>query len=264
MPQATAIGFTTPLFCMLHIASSVHCDATYKTAKGHFELYGIIGTFEGAGFPLAYLMLDTTKAPSADDEDQPFTLTEALTGFFCSIRDQGLHPQYFYTDKDFAQMNAAKEVWPEAGIQLCQWHVERAVKRKLASRKRIKCSKYQVDEAVTEFDFIDPTFIPEEHLEAEFVVCPPTLRETVINLMRKHFNMHPKIPVGASGEFWTCAEIHRSAVCEMYDFCVAHGLTPLWAYLWSSWYKATRWTLWARSTHPNIPLAKTNMVIEAH
>jgi hypothetical protein len=93
---------------MLHTASSVHCDATYKTAKGRFELYGIIGTFEGAGFPLAYLLLDITKAPS--NEAQQFTRTEALSGFFCSIRNKGLHPQYFYTDKDFAEMNAATEV----------------------------------------------------------------------------------------------------------------------------------------------------------
>lgn len=94
---------------MLQSASSVHCDATYKTAKGRFELYGIIGTFEGAGFPLAYLMLDITKDPN--DETQHITRTDALTGFLSSLCNQGLHPQYFYTDKDFAEMNAAKKVW---------------------------------------------------------------------------------------------------------------------------------------------------------
>ncbi|CAG8582761.1 7793_t:CDS:2 [Cetraspora pellucida] len=40
----------------------IHCDATYKTAKGQFELYGIISSFYSAGFPLAYLMLNTTNA----------------------------------------------------------------------------------------------------------------------------------------------------------------------------------------------------------
>jgi hypothetical protein len=92
---------------VLQSVSSVHCDATYKTARGRFELYGLIGTIEGAGFPLAYLMLDVRKPC---DEVQNVTCTEALTGFFCSIRDKGLHPHYFYTDKDFAEMNAAKEV----------------------------------------------------------------------------------------------------------------------------------------------------------
>lgn len=93
---------------MLHSVSSVHCDATYKTAQGRFELYGLIGTVEGAGFPLAYLMLDITKV--SGDEGQHLTCTEALSGFFHSVREKGLNPHYFYTDKDFAEMNAAKEV----------------------------------------------------------------------------------------------------------------------------------------------------------
>ncbi|CAG8495229.1 11688_t:CDS:2 [Scutellospora calospora] len=35
----------------LHITqyTEVHCDATYKTAKGQFELYRIVGNIEGAG-----------------------------------------------------------------------------------------------------------------------------------------------------------------------------------------------------------------------
>jgi hypothetical protein len=156
-------------------------------------------------------------------------------------------------------------VWPDTGIQLCQWHVDRAVKRKLATKKQIKRSKYQPNEAATEFAFVDTSFIPgNKNLQGQSIVCPPTLRDNVISLMRKHFNMHSKIPVNASGEFWTRTEIRRNAVQEMYNFCVTHELASLWAYLWSSWYKATRWTLWARSAHENIPLAKTNMLIEAH
>ena len=54
-------------------------------------------------------MLDIAKAPS--DDFQYSMRTEALTGFFSSLCDKGLHPQYFYTDKDFAEMNAAKKVW---------------------------------------------------------------------------------------------------------------------------------------------------------
>ena len=50
----------------------------------------------------------------------------------------------------------------------------------------------------------------------------------------------------------------------MYSFCVENELPLLWAYLWSSWYKQTRWNLWARSTCITIPLGKTNMMIEAH
>ncbi|KAF0544536.1 ATP-dependent DNA helicase pif1 [Gigaspora margarita] len=51
-----AIGFITPLLIELLPVLSIHCDATYKTAKGRFELYGIISSVHGAGFPVAYLI----------------------------------------------------------------------------------------------------------------------------------------------------------------------------------------------------------------
>lgn len=53
-------------------------------------------------------MLDILK--NDDDGGQHFNRTEALAGFFSTLCNKGLHPQYFYTDKDFAEMNAAKEV----------------------------------------------------------------------------------------------------------------------------------------------------------
>ncbi|CAG8685479.1 8365_t:CDS:2, partial [Ambispora gerdemannii] len=136
----TAIGFTTPLLAGLLPLSSVHCDATYKTAKGCFELYRIIGNIEGAGFPVAYLILNTTKVPN--NEEQMWLRTTALAGFLRSLCDKRLQSQYFYTDKDFAEINVEKE-------------------EKLKSRKRIHRNQYQSDEAVTEFDFIDPTFKPD-------------------------------------------------------------------------------------------------------
>ncbi|CAG8603857.1 11442_t:CDS:2, partial [Scutellospora calospora] len=71
----TAIGFTTPLFGSLYNVTKVHCDAIYKTAKGQFELYGLVRNVEGAGFPLAYLILDISKA---GDGTQERLHTEAL------------------------------------------------------------------------------------------------------------------------------------------------------------------------------------------
>ncbi len=37
-------------------------DATYKTNRAGFELYGIVSNVLGAGFSIAYLLLDTSKA----------------------------------------------------------------------------------------------------------------------------------------------------------------------------------------------------------
>ncbi|CAG8660782.1 24110_t:CDS:2 [Gigaspora margarita] len=107
--KITAIGFITPLFKKMLPVSEVHCDATYKIAKGHFELYALIGNFEG-------------------------------------------------TDKDFSEINAAREVWPEADVQLCLWHIERALKQKLISNKKVQCIQYHPNDTAMKFNFIDPNF----------------------------------------------------------------------------------------------------------
>ncbi|KAF0546075.1 ATP-dependent DNA helicase pif1 [Gigaspora margarita] len=66
--QITAIGFITPLYGKIKQIFEIHCNATYKTTKGRFELYGLICNVKGAEYPLAYLILDTTKI--SDEESQ--------------------------------------------------------------------------------------------------------------------------------------------------------------------------------------------------
>ncbi|CAG8476132.1 24346_t:CDS:1 [Cetraspora pellucida] len=53
-----AIAFSTPLFDELKNTKEVHLDATYKTAKGYFEFYGLIAEKNRTGFTLGYLVLD--------------------------------------------------------------------------------------------------------------------------------------------------------------------------------------------------------------
>ncbi|CAG8668807.1 44591_t:CDS:2, partial [Gigaspora margarita] len=119
--QIIAIGFITPLYSKIKMKSEIHCDATYKTAKGRFELYGLICSFE-----------DTT----------------------------------------------------------------------------------------TEFDFIDLNFKPNlKELTNE--ICSQNLQQKVLDLIRVHFNKHPKILVNTDRQLLTPIEIHKNA------------------------YKIERWHLWA-------------------
>ncbi|CAG8688085.1 5568_t:CDS:2, partial [Scutellospora calospora] len=168
--------------------------------------------------------------------------------------------------KDFAEINAAKEVWPQSDIQLCQWHIDQAINKKLKSKKRIQYTQYQPEEAAAEFSFINPKFKPELNRSDPdyYQVCLLDLRKDIMNLIRKHFNMHPKIPINADGKCLTSAEIREHAVLELYSFCVEHNFVILWSYLWSSWYKISRWHLWARLMRATIPIGKMNMIIESH
>ncbi|KAJ6505492.1 hypothetical protein C8R45DRAFT_1051083 [Mycena sanguinolenta] len=54
------------------------------------------------------------------------------------------------------------------------------------------------------------------------------------------------------------------AEAMMYTFCVKHKLPEVWAYLWENWYRRSRWELWARSVHAEIPVMKTTMMLESH
>ncbi|CAG8677766.1 14637_t:CDS:1, partial [Cetraspora pellucida] len=64
-------------------------------------------------------------------------------------------------------------------VQLCAWHMKRAVKRKLEKKakssgnSRLITIKYNAHQAAREYDFIDPTFYltEEDHNSKSYVVC---------------------------------------------------------------------------------------------
>ncbi|KAJ6558978.1 hypothetical protein B0H10DRAFT_2369275 [Mycena sp. CBHHK59/15] len=91
--------------------------------------------------------------------------------------------------------------------------------------------------------------------------CPAMYREPIVNMMEKHYCAHPLLPGYAPP---SPEGIKRWAVMQMYKFCVEHALREVWAYLWENWYRSSRWELWARSVHPEIPVLKTTMILESH
>jgi hypothetical protein len=88
-------------------------DATYKTNVLGYELYAIIGQFDGAGFAMAYLFVEGNKKHDG-------ACTEILTLFFKELYDLEMRNiQFFLTDKDFAQISAAQQIWLYAKVQIC-------------------------------------------------------------------------------------------------------------------------------------------------
>jgi hypothetical protein len=41
-------------------------------------------------------------------------------------------PTFVHNDKDFQEIGAVQVAWPKAKIQLCYWHVKRAIGKRLA------------------------------------------------------------------------------------------------------------------------------------
>ncbi|KAJ7697483.1 hypothetical protein B0H17DRAFT_870000, partial [Mycena rosella] len=303
-------------------------DATYNTNSKHLELYSIMGEYDGAGFPLSYLLLST--ASSIDQGKR----RKALTAWAKCVRDTyGIIARISHVDKDMAEIGMLLDVW-KTKISLCWWHLRRAVRTQLANGK-LSTTPYDPGRAHAEFSFIDPAFAPqgqadageyeggvpdtvtpviaasqrphtfvtakglritlparttgaaapvpkatapkkaramepesvadseeeEEQKKTRHTFCPPSYREPIISMMEKHFCAHPLLPGYAEP---SPEGIKRWAVQQMYKFCVEHGLPEVWAYVWENWYRESRWALWARSTHPEIPVLKTTMILESH
>jgi hypothetical protein len=90
--------------------------------------------------------------------------------------------------------------------------------------------------------------------------CPAAYRVPIVAMLEKHYCAHPLL----SGYVHPSAEgIRCWAVLQMYKFCFEHGLREVWAYLWENWYRSSRWELWARSVHAEIPVLKTTMILES-
>ncbi|CAG8609934.1 15043_t:CDS:2, partial [Cetraspora pellucida] len=104
----------------------------------------------------------------------------------------------------------------------CPYKYGLALKRKLEEKPKLTKNNrpisvnYNPNDAVNEFEFINLNFYPSE-LDCNpqtYVVCPSSYRETILKMMKHHFNMHLLIPVGAQGNMMTPEAIRESASDE--------------------------------------------------
>ncbi|KAG6328345.1 hypothetical protein ID866_10744, partial [Astraeus odoratus] len=142
-------------------------------------------------------------------------------------------PQFIHVDKDMAKISMSQSVWPSAKIQLCWWHLQKAVHEQLA-KSMLTTTPYKPLQANHEFSFIsvdfwlfgitDPTeskggalLEPDEIPSNEETVpslsicilnlsqahvttsplkvfCPMHLHDHIIQMMEQHFCTHPLIP----------------------------------------------------------------------
>ncbi|CAG8855932.1 37771_t:CDS:1, partial [Gigaspora margarita] len=122
-----SLAFLTPLLFILpsNVTKTIVVDSTYGTNRLKYELFAILGTIDGSGFPLSYFFLE----PKC-----PYGKTHAIATWFQSLKENGIqNVKTILTDKDRGQISAANKIWTGTRIQLCYWHVLRAIKKKLSS-----------------------------------------------------------------------------------------------------------------------------------
>ncbi|EIW53150.1 uncharacterized protein TRAVEDRAFT_100951, partial [Trametes versicolor FP-101664 SS1] len=128
-------------------------DSTWNTNGGNFELFSAVADANGAGIPLAFIFIRTTKDVGAGAKQA------VLTRFLERLKELGVDPEFTLTDKDFSEINAMGATWKYAKHQLCFWHGLRAVKQRLCKNKHVP-APYNASAARSEFSFIDPHFLP--------------------------------------------------------------------------------------------------------
>lgn len=272
-------------------ATTLVMDSTYGTNNAGMDLFAVLAEIDGTGLPLAYCLLQVVKSPEAGNKSVRADLGAklcVLTKFLERLKEKiDLRPRFFAIDKDAAEIFAVKSVWPHTKVQLCYWHVKRAVNLKLCEAKKTKTQdRYWPAQAQQLIPHLEvcwgslPTRRPlgdhfvgrcncpskAERVEEEGRLEPANKdeRDSVLEIMRRHFHLHPLIP-DENGTFKSAETIHRECAAEMYTWCKARGYYRLWAYLFTSWYSEGQWKLWARSAEPNsIPTVKTTMIVESH
>ncbi|KAI9057367.1 hypothetical protein FKP32DRAFT_1689206 [Trametes sanguinea] len=128
-------------------------DSTWNTNGGNFELFAAVADADGAGIPLAFLFIATSKKADAGAKQA------VLERFLSELKLLGVNPEFTLSDKDWSEINAMRMTWGSAKHQLCFWHALRAVKQRLSKNKATP-APYDSREAHRSFDFIDPTFVP--------------------------------------------------------------------------------------------------------
>ncbi|KAG6823000.1 hypothetical protein H0H92_011798, partial [Tricholoma furcatifolium] len=131
-------------------------DSAWNTNGSNYEIYTLLGEVYGSGCPLGYLLLK-----SQSSEPNPGGKERFISDFLSHMKSKwNLKPIITLTDKDFSEINAFQNVFPDAKHQLCFWHCLRALRTRFAILRR-KPRHYNVLEAKREFpEFIDEEFVP--------------------------------------------------------------------------------------------------------
>lgn len=270
-------------------------DSTYGTNNTGMDLFAALAEIDGTGVPLAYCLTEVVSPSGANARGKkkkaradPGATSVVLYRFLKRLKDGfGFNPACFAIDKDTAEIAAVTSVWKNAKIQLCYWHIKRAVSLKLNSSKETDSQDNywpaEAQKVIPELEICWGSKIqrrPSSHLYPAECECPSRTekfedegrleprtkdeKQAILDMMCRHFHFHPFIP-DQNGTFKSSDLIHRECATEMYRWCRARGYFRLWAYLFVNWYHPEQWELWARSADPKqIPTVKTTMIAESH
>lgn len=235
----------------LRSASELSIDATYGTNSSGMELYAVLAEFDGTGVPLCYMFVEKTPV-SGTSASRPGDagMTGIVHQFLVPVREPGLRPTFFGSDKDQCEIRSIATVWDNVKNQLCYWHALRALRMKLKSSKQTDhLSQYHPQECegiIQDFESCWGSLAEKRsgpHLHQNCfcssrgtryerrgnVECKEKQhRKEVEDMFIRHFNAHSFIP-NSHGAYQSSSTIYQQSCSEMFSYCRHHNFHHLWA-----------------------------------
>ena len=86
----------------------IYVDATFNMSKTSSHLFAIVAQELGYSTPLAFMLMEIHPRENTKNEKHDGEAYECNLNFYAAGERLGLHPTFVHTDKDFAEINAAK------------------------------------------------------------------------------------------------------------------------------------------------------------
>lgn len=202
----------------------VFIDSTFKTNKNKLELFALIASCMGVGFPIAYFLLEAGTGNGLRNREESLTLF--LTNVASRFPD--LKPTFFFTDKEQAQISAIKNAFSLCP-SLCLWHVKRAIMRKIADAVKKGESNLAVPDQNRVLEMID------------------------LHYFRSSVFMSQ-----------TQEELYSVACGELISLFSTTTEYEILRYLRHNWYDEDSWSLWGRRNTKKVAISRTTMKVESH
>ncbi|KII86095.1 hypothetical protein PLICRDRAFT_115218, partial [Plicaturopsis crispa FD-325 SS-3] len=176
IPITDEEGYTSVAFALPDVlrkwggrVREVSLDSAWNTNGSGYEVYALLGEVYGSGVPLAYIIIRS-------DSGSPGGKERYISQLLRFVRDQWeIRAIFTLTDKDWSEINAFLDAYPDAKHQLCFWHCLRAIKTRLSILRRAP-AYYNAEMAHAEFGWIDKPVAEADTYTAQKAIPRLTIR----------------------------------------------------------------------------------------
>ncbi|GAA6001262.1 hypothetical protein JCM10207_007491 [Rhodosporidiobolus poonsookiae] len=150
----------------VNTAKEVVFDGTFGTTTGNWEL--IVGFVERRlhSLPAAFLAIRQSTSEQVSPRTLAASRARLMRHFFGMLGSVAPNISIVHCDKAFGEISAAHDIWPLAHVQICLWHAERALDKRLRGGVNKGRTVFNVREVLAILPHSDPTFVPRNATKA--------------------------------------------------------------------------------------------------